>query len=123
MKELIAKILQKSLKEKKVEIEKEKIINLLEIPPSTEMGDYAFPCFSLINELKEEPHQIATELRARKGNPPTDFEHIQTVGPYINFFINHREQISGFLKDVLKKLSCLILITSSCFISIPKFFT
>ena len=103
MKELIAEILQKSLKEKKVEIEKEKIINLLEIPPSTEMGDYAFPCFSLINELKEEPHQIAIELRARIGNPPTDFEDIQTVGPYINFFINHREQISGFLKDVLKK--------------------
>jgi len=45
MKELIAGILQKSLKENKVEIEKEKIISLLEIPPSPEMGDYAFPCF------------------------------------------------------------------------------
>ncbi len=45
MKELIAEILQKSLKEKEVEIEKEKIINLLETPPTPEMGDYAFPCF------------------------------------------------------------------------------
>ncbi len=103
MKELIAEILQKSLKEKEVEIEKEKIINLLEIPPSTEMGDYAFPCFSLVNELKEEPHQIAIELRARIGTPPADFEDIQTVGPYINFFVDRKIFAEDLVNKILKQ--------------------
>jgi len=103
MKELIAGILQKSLKENKVEIEKEKIISLLEIPPSPEMGDYAFPCFFLINELKEEPHQIAIELRARIGNPPSDFEDIQTVGPYINFFVDRKLFSEELINKILKQ--------------------
>ena len=91
MKELIAEILQKSLKEKNVKIEKEEIINLLETPPSPEIGDYAFPCFFLVNEFKEEPDEIAIQLRAKIGNPPLDFEDIQTVGPYINFFVNRKD--------------------------------
>jgi len=104
MKELIAEILQKSLKEKEVEnLKKEKIINLLETPPTPEMGDYAFPCFFLVNELKDEPHQIAIELRARIGNPPSDFEDIQTVGPYINFFVDRKLFSEELVNKILKQ--------------------
>ncbi|HEY5525534.1 MAG TPA: hypothetical protein VIK26_09415, partial [Clostridium sp.] len=30
-----------------VEVEQEKIEQLIEIPPRSEMGDFAFPCFQL----------------------------------------------------------------------------
>ncbi|MCK4552614.1 arginine--tRNA ligase [Candidatus Pacearchaeota archaeon] len=103
MKELIAEILQKSLKEKNVKIEKEEIINLLETPPSLEMGDYAFPCFFLVNEFKEEPDEIAIQLRAKIGNPPPAFEDIQTVGPYINFFVDRKIFAENLVSQILKQ--------------------
>jgi len=91
MKEVIAKILQKSLKEKNVKMKKDKIIELLEIPPSIEMGDYSFPCFSLTEDFQDEPQKIAMQLRAAMGNTPPSLEDIQTIGPYINFFLNRKD--------------------------------
>ena len=39
-KEIIAEKIAKAS-----ELEKEEIVNYIEIPPNDEMGDYAFPCF------------------------------------------------------------------------------
>ena len=45
------------------------------------MSPYAFPCFFLSEKLKEEPHEIAIEIRKKIGNPPiSDFDDIQTSG-------------------------------------------
>ena len=103
MKELIVKLLKKALKEKRVELKKEEIEKLLEIPPSLEMGDYSFPCFFLAKELKQNPNQIALEIRDKIGNPPPEFEDIHTSGPYINFFINRKEFAENILKEILSK--------------------
>ena len=40
----------------------EKIDALLERPPKSDLGDFAFPCFQLAKELKKAPPQIAEEL-------------------------------------------------------------
>ena len=91
MKKEVAKLLRKALKEKGVALKGDEIENLIEIPPNSEMGDYAFPCFSLSEKLKDSPEQIAIELREKIGNEPqTDFEDIQTKGPYLNFFLNRK---------------------------------
>lgn len=91
MKEQVVKLLKKALKEKKIKLKDEEIENLLEIPPSADMGDYAFPCFSFAGQLKDSPEQIALDLREKIGNfPETDFEDIQTKGPYLNFFFNRK---------------------------------
>lgn len=39
------------------------IEKLLEIPPQVELGDFAFPCFSLAKELKKSPIEIVTDLK------------------------------------------------------------
>jgi len=90
MKEVVARILKKVLNEKKVDLSEEEIEKLIEIPPSPEMGDYAFPCFFLAEKLKDNPKEIAIELREKIRNPGIEFEDIQTKGPYINFFINRK---------------------------------
>ena len=65
---------------------------LLEIPPSPEMGDYAFPCFSFANQLKMSPHEIALAVREKIGNPPLNkFEDIQVSGSYVNFFLDRKD--------------------------------
>ena len=91
MKEAVVKILARILKKKKINLKKEEIERYLEVPPSLEMGDYAFPCFFLSEKLKEDPHETALELRELIGNfPETEFEDIQIQGPYLNFFFNRK---------------------------------
>ena len=41
----------------------------LEKPPKPELGDYAFPCFSLSKQLKKSPAEIAKELSAKLKKP------------------------------------------------------
>jgi len=104
MKEPIIKILKKALKEKEIKLKEEEIENLLEIPPSIEMGDYAFPCFFLEEKLKQEPHQIALEIREKIGNVSAmDFEDIQTNGPYVNFFVDRKELARKVVWDIITK--------------------
>ncbi|MFH1802653.1 MAG: arginine--tRNA ligase [archaeon] len=96
MKELIVKSLVKetSLEEKEVE-------NLLEIPPSPDLGDYAFPCFILSRKLKKSPNQIAQDL-AKKLNTKA-LEKVEAKGPYVNFFLNRGKLAEQTLNEILKK--------------------
>lgn len=104
MKEVVAKAVIKALKEKGIKKKLNDIISLIEIPPSHEMGDYAFPCFFLSKELKDEPSQIAIELREKIGQPAaTDFGDIQTKGPYINFFVNRKSLARMVVWDAIMK--------------------
>ncbi len=100
MKEVIAGIIQKALKKISTNLSKEEIEKFIEIPPSQEMGDYAFPCFFLAKILKEEPQQIAIELRGEIGNPPTGFEDIQTKGSYLNFFLDRKQLALDLIRKI-----------------------
>jgi arginyl-tRNA synthetase len=84
MRELIIKILEKELKLRSSEIE-----NLIEIPPSSELGDYAFPCFILSKKEKKAPDKIAENL-AGKIKLPKEIEKVENKGAYLNFFINKK---------------------------------
>ena len=104
MKQLVVSVLHKALKELDVKLKEEEIEKLLEIPPSPEMGDYAFPCFSLASKLKRNPNEIALEIRGKIGSEKTlDFDDIQTQGPYINFFLDRKVLAIKLLQEILKK--------------------
>jgi len=70
--------------------------------PDSELGDYAFPCFSLAKCLKKSPQHIASEL-ASKLKPDSIIEKIEAAGPYVNFFINKKSMIEQTIKKVLKE--------------------
>jgi len=101
MKEIISELLQKALKEENVKISKEEIEKLIEIPPSIEMGDYAFPCFFLASKLKQDPKEIALQIRENLGNPSKEFQDIQTQEAYINFFVNRKNLAENLIKEIL----------------------
>ena len=96
MKEKIISLLKKETKLLEKEIE-----NLIEIPPSKELGDYSFPCFILSKKFKQPPQKIAEDL-AKKIRDDS-FEKIESKGPYINFFINRKEIAKTILEQVQKK--------------------
>ena len=72
---------------KSAELDTEEIVQYIEIPPNTEMGDYAFPCFRLAKTLKKAPPIIAEELKS-KIELDENITKIEIVGGYLNFFIN-----------------------------------
>ena len=97
MKQIIVDLLARTTKLKKEEIEK-----LIEIPPSQEMGDYAFPCFFLAAKLKMSPDEIALKIREKIGNfHETEFSDVQTQGPYVNFFLNRKSFARQVVWDVI----------------------
>ena len=74
---------------KHVELSKKQINELIETPPSEDLGDYSFPCFILSKKHKKSPKDISQGL---VGNikPKKSIEKIKAIGPYINFFINKK---------------------------------
>lgn len=103
MKSDVVKVLKEAIKKQGVEIKDEDIESKIEIPPSSDLGDYAFPCFSLAALLKDDPKQIAIDVRKAIGNPPPEFEEIQTQGPYVNFFVNRNILSVKVIKEILSK--------------------
>jgi len=104
MKKVVVDVLEKALKKKNIKITREEIESKIEVPPSIEMGDYAFPCFFLAKQLKDPPHQIALEIREKIGTePPTDFDDIATNGPYLNFFLDRKNLARKVVWDAITK--------------------
>lgn len=102
MKDQITSIISKALKKINANLKPEEINSLIEIPPSSEMGDFAFPCFILSKQLKKSPHDIAIEIREHLNNPQ-EFQDIQTSGPYINFFVDRNILAKKTVQEIQKQ--------------------
>jgi len=89
----IKKYLKKGLKVKDIFLSK---------PPSPEMGDYSFPCFSVAKQLKKDPNAIAQEL-CKKMNIGSWIKKIEIRGPYLNFFVNEKKLASYVLDKIQKE--------------------
>ena len=62
------------------------VASMLEVPPDTKLGDYAFPCFKLSKALRKSPVMIADQLAAAIQ---ADFlARVESVRGYLNFFID-----------------------------------
>ncbi|MBF0279246.1 MAG: arginine--tRNA ligase [SAR324 cluster bacterium] len=69
----------------------ENLEKLIENPPKPEMGDYAFPCFTLAKSFRKAPNKIAEELSqilAASLTGEKEVIAVQALGPYINFSIS-----------------------------------
>ena len=109
MEKVIAELIYNSLKEELKEnkerrdISEKKIEELIEIPPNSEMGDYAFPCFWLSNVLNQPPDQIALALRKNMPQDLFEFDDIQTSGPYLNFFVDRAALALKIISEIRKQ--------------------
>ncbi|MBI2548657.1 arginine--tRNA ligase [Candidatus Woesearchaeota archaeon] len=75
---------------------------ILEVPPSPELGDYAFPCFPLAKIMKKSPQEIAQDL-SKQLKPSPLIERIEAHGPYVNFFLDQHTQAIDTLQHILKE--------------------
>jgi len=99
MKKVIAKIIAKEIGS-----DEKEIFELIEIPPKNEMGDYGFPCFSLVKSMKRNPLEIAKDLTERlRKKIPKEISGVESRNAYINFFTNKKILVKKFLKEVSKK--------------------
>jgi len=94
------KLIAESLKEN-IDMDLASIEKLIEIPPKQEMGDFAFPCFQMAKVFRKAPNMIAEELKSKINIE--GFEKIESMGPYLNFFVDKSTFIKNTLEKVLKE--------------------
>ncbi|MSS43830.1 arginine--tRNA ligase [Anaerosalibacter bizertensis] len=80
-------------------LDEKEIMSLIEVPPSYEMGDYAFPCFKLAKIFRKAPNLIAEEI-SNKIQENSYFEKIENAGPYVNFFIDRAVLAETVLEEI-----------------------
>ena len=76
------------------------LANMLEYPPDPSMGDLAFPCFRLSKLLRQAPPAIAQSLQNEMVVP--GISRIETVGGYLNFFVDERALTAQTLSDCFR---------------------
>lgn len=91
----------KILDEKIESLSKEEIRNTIETPPSYEMGDFAFPVFSLAKVYRKNPAVIAKEIAETIKSDL--FEKVETQSAYINFFINKKVLAQDILTEAKER--------------------
>ena len=83
-------------------IELSEIMDMVEVPQDTKMGDYAFPCFKLAKVLRKAPPLIAKGIAEGISGEPI-FEKVEQVNAYVNMFISKEEFVKDVLSEVLTK--------------------
>ncbi len=80
-------------------VSEQEIYDSIALPPNTEMGDFALPCFKFAKILRKSPVMIAEEL---KNTIATDdvISEVSAVNGYLNFKIDK----NGFVKATLDKI-------------------
>lgn len=81
------------------ELDFEEIHGMIEIPPNSDMGDFAFPCFKLAKIFRKAPNMIAQDIIESIGENDL-FGKVETAGAYINFTINQET----FAKTVIEEV-------------------
>ncbi len=78
----------------------EEIYTAIALPPNSEMGDYALPCFKFAKVLRKSPVAIAEDL---KNSFVCDgvISEVSAVNGYLNFKINKIGLAAATLKNVL----------------------
>lgn len=78
------------------------ILELIEIPPKPDMGDFAFPCFRLAKTMKKAPQLIAEDIRSAIGDVPF-LDDIKVAGAYINFYVNKETFVKSMIEPALEE--------------------
>jgi len=87
-----------------MEVVKRVLTKGLEVPPSKELGELAFPCFELAKALGRRPKELADELATKMTS--MDRRYVSKVGPagsgYVNFYANHFELARELFKAIVE---------------------
>ena len=81
-------------------LDQDAILNLLEQPKSSDLGDIAFPAFSLAKVERKAPQAIAADIAEKIDQ--SAFEKVVATGPYVNFFLDKSKISDQVIKSVIE---------------------
>lgn len=82
-------------------LDRDALIDLIEIPTNSEFGDFAFPVFVLAKHFKKSPNIIAEELVEKIDS--SKFDGVTAVGPYLNFKLDRAKCSDEVISKVLEE--------------------
>ena len=83
-------------------LEREEILDMIETPADSKMGDYAFPCFKLAKIFRKAPPIIAKGIAEAIQDDPI-FEKVEQVNAYVNMFLSKEEFARDVVSEVIVK--------------------
>lgn len=86
-----------ALLRQETKLSKDDLSTLVAVPPDPKLGDYAFPCFKLGKNAKEEAEKLKEKLKL-----PGFISKVEVAGPYLNFFIKHHALAKAILTSIYK---------------------
>lgn len=85
------------------DLSRDEIYAMLALPPNTEMGDFALPCFKLAKTMRKAPALIAEELKNAYPADDKLVSEVSAVNGYLNFKIDRAFWAKETLGEVLEK--------------------
>ena len=85
------------------ELSEEEIYSMLALPPNTEMGDFALPCFKLAKTMRKAPALIAEDIKSAYPADDPLVSEVSAVNGYVNFKIDRAFWAKETLGEVLEK--------------------
>ena len=83
-------------------LSEDEIYSSIALPPNTEMGDYALPCFRFAKVMRKSPALIAQALAAEY--PADDvIERAEAVNGYVNFTVNKAALARETIDEALER--------------------
>jgi arginyl-tRNA synthetase len=75
------------------------VLELLTTPPQANLGDLAFPVFTLAKEQKIAPPVLASQIveKIEQAGLPHGFTRIIAAGPYVNIFVDMAHYVAEVL--------------------------
>ena len=83
-------------------VSEDQLYSFIEVPPNTQMGDYALPCFKLSKIMRRPPVVIAETLKDQ-FELDQFFSECSAVSGYLNFKINRYGYADSLLSEILDK--------------------
>ncbi len=83
-------------------VDKQDLKAFIEVPPNTEMGDFALPCFKLAKALRKPPVAIADELKASFETDDV-ISSVSAVNGYLNFKVNRNGFAHSLINEILQQ--------------------
>ncbi len=81
-------------------VSEEEIYSSISLPPNSEMGDYALPCFKFSKVLRKSPAMIAEGLKLSYKTDDV-IKEVSAVNGYLNFKVNKVGLASAVLNEIL----------------------
>ncbi|MEM7235191.1 MAG: arginine--tRNA ligase, partial [Planctomycetota bacterium] len=71
-------------------------------PPKANLGDFAFPCFTLAKQLKKAPPQIAADIAEKISGESNLLSSAVAAGPYVNISVHRDRFAEHYLRPAIQ---------------------